>query len=136
MYHNWVVYHKIQMHWFSQGRKYRGNPMQKVLQPIQRVRFTKSTLRQASIWEMKGPSLGKTQVKNPHQRSPHAMKFENRSHEETEGQQPCARCKAWNLAKNKNKLKEKDKTTFHFLAEEWVLPTASTKELEEKRVCS
>ena len=27
----------------SQGRKSRGNPMQKVLEPIQRVRFTKST---------------------------------------------------------------------------------------------
>ena len=43
----------------SQGRKSRGNPMQKVLEPTQRVRFTKSTLRQASIREKKGPSLGK-----------------------------------------------------------------------------
>ena len=34
---------------------------------------------------------------NAHQRSPHAMKFEERSHEETE--QRCARSKAWNLAK-------------------------------------
>ena len=29
----------------SQGRKSRGNPMPKVLEPMQRVRFTKSTLR-------------------------------------------------------------------------------------------
>ena len=43
----------------SQGRKSRGNTMQKVLEPIQRVRFTKCTLRQASIQEKKGPSLGK-----------------------------------------------------------------------------
>ena len=43
----------------SLGRKSRGSPMQKVLEPIQRVRFTKSTLRQASIPEKKGPSLGK-----------------------------------------------------------------------------
>ena len=35
----------------SQGGKSRGNPKQKVLEPIQMVRFTKSTLRQASIRE-------------------------------------------------------------------------------------
>ena len=34
----------------------------------------------------------------PHQRSPYAKKFDNRSHEETERQQRCARSKAWNLA--------------------------------------
>ena len=83
----------------SQGRKSRGNPTQKVLEPTQRVRFTKSRLRQASIREKKGPSLGKIQVKSPHQRSHHAMKFEDPSHEETERQQRCARSKAWNLAK-------------------------------------
>ena len=74
----------------SQGRKSRGSPMQKVLEPIQSVRFTESTLRQASIPEKKGPSLGKIQVKVPHQRSPYAMKFEDRSHEETGRQQRCA----------------------------------------------
>ena len=37
--------------------------------------------------EKKEPSLRKIQVKNPHQRSPHAMKFEDRPHEETERQQ-------------------------------------------------
>ena len=60
------------------------------------------------------------------------MKFEDRSHEETERQQRCARSKAWNLAKNIYKLKEKDKVTFYFPAEEWVLPAASTKEPEER----
>ena len=45
-----------------------------------------STLRQASIRENKGPSLGKVPVKNPHQRSPYAVKFEDRSEEETEAQ--------------------------------------------------
>ena len=69
----------------SQGRKSRWNAMQKVMEPIQRVRLTKpSELRQASIREKKGPSLGKMNVKVPHQRSPYAMKFEDRSHEETE----------------------------------------------------
>ena len=106
--------------------------MQKVLGLIRRVRFTQSTLRQASIREKKGPSLGKLQVKVPHQRSPHAMKFEDRSHKETERQQRCARSKAWNLAKNIYKLKEKDKATFCLPSEEWVLPAASTKEPEER----
>ena len=63
----------------SQGRKSRRSPMQKVLEPIQRVRFTKSTLGQASIREKKGPLLGKMNVEVPHQRSPFAMKFEYRS---------------------------------------------------------
>ena len=116
----------------QRGAESRGNPMQKVLGPIRRVRFTQSTLRQASIREKKGPSLGKINVKNPHQRSPCAMKFEDRSHEETERQQRCARRKAWNLAKNMYKLKENDKATFYSPVEEWVLPTASTKELEER----
>ena len=52
------------------GKQSRGNPMQKILGPIRRKRFSQSTLRQASIRERKGPSLGKTQVKKPHQRSP------------------------------------------------------------------
>ena len=37
--------------------RYRGNPGHKVLGSIRRVRFTQSTLRQASIREIKGPSL-------------------------------------------------------------------------------
>ena len=60
------------------------------------------------------------------------MKFEDRSHEETERQQRFARCKAWNLAQNIYKVKEKDKAAFYFPAEEWVLPAASTKEPEER----
>ena len=106
--------------------------MQKVLEPIQRERFTESTLRHASIQEKKGPSVGNIQVKNPLQRSHYAMKFEDRSHEGTGRQQRCARSKAWNLAKNTYKLKEKDKTTFYSPAEEWVLPATSTKEPEER----
>ena len=87
--------------------KYRGNPRRKVLGSIRRVRFAQSTQRQASIRVNKGPSLGKIQVKNSHQRSPDAMKFEDRSQEETERQERCARSKAWKLAKNIHKLKEK-----------------------------
>ena len=106
--------------------------MHKVLEPIRRVRFTKSTLRHAGIREKKGTSLGKINVKVHHQRGPYAMKFEDKSHEETERQQRCARGKAWNLAKHRYKLKEKDKAAFYFPAEEWVLPAASTREPEER----
>ena len=92
------------------------NPMQKALAPIQRVRFTKCTLRQASIREKKGPSFGNINVKFPHQRSPYALKFEDRSQEETQRQERCARSKAWNLAKNMYKLKAEDKAAFYFPA--------------------
>ena len=91
----------------SQGRKSRGNPMQKVLAPIQRVPFTKSTLRHASILEKKGPSLGKINVKVPLQRSPCAVNFGDLIHEETEQQQRFARSKAWNLAKTFSGSKKK-----------------------------
>ena len=70
--------------------------------------------------------------KPQHQRSPYAMKFEDRSHEETERQQRCARSKAWNLAKNTYKLKENDRAAFHSPAEEWVLPAASARGSEER----
>ena len=66
--------------------KYRGNPRRKVLGSIRRVRFTQSTLRQASIREKEGPSIEKIHVKIPHQRSPYAMKCEDRPQEETERQ--------------------------------------------------
>ena len=119
----------------SQGTKeFRRNLMQKVLNAIQRVRFTKSTLRHASIRDKKGASLGKIQVKPRHQRSPYATKFEDRCREETERQERCAQSKAWNRAKNISKLKEKDKVAFYFSpAEEvgshWLRPA---KEPEER----
>ena len=43
----------------QRGKQSRGNPMQKVLEPIQRVRFAESTLRQASIREKKKTIVGK-----------------------------------------------------------------------------
>ena len=63
----------------------------------------------------KCPSLGKIQVKVPHQRSPYALKFEDMSQEETERQERCARGDAWRLAEKILKLKEKDKATFSHL---------------------
>ena len=103
----------------------------KVLGPIRRVRFTQSTPRQASIRENKGTSLGKIQVKFSHQRSPYAVKFEDRSQAETERQERCARGKAWNLARNICKLKEKDKAAFYSPTQKWFMPAASTIKPEE-----
>ena len=48
----------------QRGAESRRNPMQKVLVPIRRVRFTQSTPRQASIRENKGPSFGKKSSQN------------------------------------------------------------------------
>ena len=78
----------------------------------------------------KGPSLGKIQVKSSHQRSPYAVKFEDRSLEDTERQERCARGDAWKLAKNISKLKETEKATFYSPSDEWVLPAASIKKSE------
>ena len=60
------------------------------------------------------------------------MKFEDRSEEETERQERCARGDAWRLAKNIYKLKETEKATFYSPSDEWVLPAASTIKPEER----
>ena len=105
----------------------------KVLGPIRRVRFTRTALRQANIRENKGPSLNKIQVKLLHQRSPYAVKFGDKSREETERQERCAGGKAWNLAKNVYNLNEKDKATFYSPTNEWIMLAASTMRPEERK---
>ena len=60
------------------------------------------------------------------------MKFEDRSQEETERQERCARGDSWRHAKHIYKLKEKDKDTFYSPADEWILPAASTIKPEER----
>ena len=102
-----------------------------MLGPIRRVRFTRAALRQANIRENKGPSLAKIQAKIPHQRSPYAVKFEERSPEATARQERCARGDAWKIAKNIYKLIKEDKATFYSPNEERILPAASTTKPEE-----
>ena len=65
------------------------------------VKFSKGMWHQIKIWERKGPSRGIVQrcACAPHERSPCAPKFEERSHEETLHQERCARGVAWNVAK-------------------------------------
>ena len=81
----------------------KSSDMQK---PIQRVRFTNAIARHAKIREQ-NPSLGMICPGEPHQRSPNAPKFEDRSKEETEWQEQGAREAAWKLAKSLLKFKEK-----------------------------
>ena len=71
----------------------------------------------------------------PHERSPNAPKFEDRSQEETEWQERCAREAAWWLAKCVLKLKEKNNATFLSPSENWCLPAPSTVETRGKRIC-
>ena len=78
-----------------------------ILKPIRSVRFTKAVLRHAHFRD-KNPSLGMICPGDPHQRNPNPPKFEDRSQEETEWQERCAREATWRLAKKKNKLKEKN----------------------------
>ena len=74
----------------------KNSDMQK---PIQRVKFTKAIARHTKIRDQ-NPSLGYICPGEPHQRSPNAPKFEDRSQEETEWQEQGAREAAWKLAKN------------------------------------
>ena len=94
VYHNWVVNHKIQMHWILK--------VEGLGETRRRVYATSSGYpgKERTI-------VGKINAGAPHQRSHHAVKFEDWSHEETERQQRCARSKAWNPAKTYTISKKK-----------------------------
>ena len=65
-----------------------------IRKPIRCVKFTKAVAGHADIRD-----LGMICPGEPHQRSPNAPKFEDRSQEETEWQEQGAREAAWRLAK-------------------------------------
>ena len=98
--------------------------------PIQRVKFTKAIARYTNIRDQ-NPSLGYICPGEPHERSPNAPKFENRSLEETEWQEQSAREAAWKLAKSVLKLREHERATFFSPSENRCLP-ASTLKPEER----
>ena len=98
--------------------------------PIQRVKFTKAIPRRTKIRD-RNPSLGHICPGEPHQRSPNAPKFEDRSQEETEWQEQGARKAAWKLAKSVLNLKEQERATFFSHSENKCLP-ASVLKLEER----
>ena len=129
----WATKEKAKERLLFQQKKRKRNPMQKVLEPIERLLFTQSTLRQASIREKKGqgPSRGKIQVKILHQRSPYAKIFEDRSQEETGRQERCARSKAWNLAK-KHFQAQRERPSYILLAR-WRVGTPSCVNKRSRR---
>ena len=78
---------------------------------IQRVKFKEAITRHTKIRDQ-NPSLRYICQGEPHERSPNAPKFEDRSREETEWQELGAREAAWKLAKHVFKLKEHEKAAF------------------------
>ena len=72
--------------------------------PIRRVKFTKGVARHAYVRDQ-NPSLGLICPGEPHQRSTNAPQFEDRSQEETEGQERWAREARLKLAKSVSKIK-------------------------------
>ena len=105
----------------------KSSDMQK---PIQRVKFTKAIALHTKIRDQ-NRSLGLICPGEPHQRSPNAPKFEDRSQEETVWQEQGAREAAWRLAKSVLKLKEHERATFFSPSENRCLP-ASTLKPEER----
>ena len=108
----------------------KSSDMQK---PIQRVKFTKAIARHTKIRDQ-NPSLGYICPGEPHQRSPNAPKFEDRSQEETEWQEQGAREAAWKLAKSVLKLKEQERATFFSPSENRCLPASNLKPEEREFV--
>ena len=94
----------------------KSSDMQK---PIQRVRFTKAIACHTKTRDQ-NPSLGYICPGEPHQHSPGAPKFEDRSQEETELQEQGAREAAWRLAKTS--LNQRRKTDFFSPSENRCLP--------------
>ena len=101
--------------------------------PIQRVKFKKAIARHTKIRDQ-NPSLGYICPGEPHERSPNAPKFEDRSQEETEWQEEGAREAAWKLAKNVFKLKEHERAAFFSPSENRCLPASSLKPEEREFV--
>ena len=94
------------------------------------MKFAKAIVRHTKIRDQ-NPSLGYMCPGAPHERSPNAPKFEDRSPEEIEWQEQGAREAAWKLAKNVFKLKEHERATFFSSPENRYLP-ASTLKPEER----
>ena len=104
-----------------------------IRKPIRCVQFTKAIARHTKIRDQ-NPSLGYICPGEPHQRSPNAPKFEDRSQEETEWQEQGAREAAWKLAKSVFKLKEHQRATFFSPSEKWCLPASNLKPEEREFV--
>ena len=97
---------------------------------IQRVKFTKAIARHTKTRDQ-NPSLGYICPGEPHQRSPNAPKFEDRSQEETEWQEQGARGSSMEAGQKCIKIKGENNATFSSPSENRCLP-ASTPKPEER----
>ena len=101
-----------------------------IRKPIRCVKFTEVVARHADIRDQ-NPSLGLICPDEPHQRSPNAPIFEDRSQEETEWQEQDTREAAWKLIKSVLKFKENNNVTFFSPSQNRCL-CASNLKLEER----
>ena len=104
-----------------------------IRKPIRCVIFTKAVARHANIRDQ-NHSLGMICAGEPHERSPNAPNFEDRSQEESEWQEQGAREAAWKLAKSVFKLKEQERATFFSPSENRCLPASTLKPEEREYV--
>ena len=126
---SWVAYFRTQsrlsLHWFY-GRAQQSWDRFDECDP-QKLRSVMQTS------ENKGPSLGKIQVKDPHRRSPYALKFEDGSQEETARQERCVCGDAWRLAKEYLKAQRKGQSFFFLTYQRLVSPGAIRDKTGGKR---
>ena len=100
--------------------------------PIQRVKFTKTIARHTKIRDQ-NPSLEYICPGEPHQRSPNAPKFEDRSQEETMARARCPRSSV-EAGQKCTKFKGARKSNILLTFGKWCLP-ASTLKPGGKRIC-
>ena len=98
--------------------------------PIQRVKFTKAIARQTKIRDQ-NPSLGYICPGAPHERSPNAPKFEDRSLRRQSGKSKVPAKQRGSWPKNVFKLEEQERAAFLSPSENRCLP-ASTLKPEER----
>ena len=125
---NWVAYFRIwsrrSLHRFCGRAQTYGSQSDVLNSP-------KAVVRHANIRDQ-NPSVGMICPGDPHQRNPNAPKFEDRTQEETQWQERCAREAARRLAKSVLKLKEKNIAAFFSLSENKCLPAPSNLKPEER----
>ena len=98
------------------------------------VNFSRSTWHQQKKRERKGPSRGIAQKREPRERYPCAPEFVDRSREITSQQEGCARKAAWDLARNIDKLKSADKSTFYSPSQARATPARPLQNLRGTRI--
>ena len=134
----WMLTHQIHDNWVCLFQEMEHPKSSSILRkssdirkPIRCVKFTKAVARHADIRDQ-NPSLGMICPGEPHERSPNAPKFEDRSQEETEWQEQGAREAAWKLAKSVLNLKEEERATFFSPSENRCLLAPSNLKPEER----